>query len=125
MRALVIDDSKAVRSIIRRILVDCGFHEIFEAGHGKEALAVISQHGAPDLALVDWNMPVMDGITFVRSVRDIPEATSMSIMMVTTETEQPQIVRALAAGANEYLTKPFTKEAMVEKLGILGFGVNA
>ncbi|MBL8695897.1 MAG: response regulator [Planctomycetes bacterium] len=125
MRALVIDDSKAVRSIIRRILADCGFREILEAGHGKEALEVISQHGVPDLSVVDWSMPVMDGLTFVRAVRGFPEAAPMSILMVTTETERPRIVGALAAGANEYLTKPFTKEAMVEKLGILGFGVNA
>ena len=74
----------------------------------------------PRLATVDWNMPVMDGLTFVQKVRSRQEWRSISLMMVTTEAEYDQIVRALAAGAHEYLIKPFTQEAFVDKLDLLG-----
>ena len=74
----------------------------------------------PDLALVDWNMPVMNGLEFVTAVRADPRLRAMTLVMVTTESEQSQIVRALAAGAHEYVIKPFTADAMVEKLALLG-----
>jgi two-component system, chemotaxis family, chemotaxis protein CheY len=120
VRALIVDDSRAMRRIVGRILSDAGF-EILEAGDGQEAIAVLeAQTEVPELACVDWNMPVMDGLTFITEVRKRPEWRSITLMMVTTESEQDRIVRALAAGAHEYLIKPFTGEALVEKLDLLG-----
>ena len=119
MKALVVDDSKAIRMIVGRTLTSLGF-EIKEAGNGKEALEVLAAHGPFDLAMVDWNMPVMDGYEFLVAARADAKNASMRIMMVTTETETSQVSRALEAGASEYLMKPFTKEAIGEKLMILG-----
>ncbi|WP_370290459.1 response regulator [Nocardioides sp.] len=119
MRALIIDDSRAMRSILRKIVTQLGF-ETDEAGDGQEALDKMRAGLVPDLCLVDWNMPVMDGYTFITSVRDNPEWRDVTLMMVTTESEQRQIVRALAAGAHEYVIKPFTPEAIVQKLELLG-----
>ena len=121
MRALIVDDSRAMRRIVGRILVDAGF-EILEAGDGQEALDVLNAQDdeLPVLACVDWNMPVMDGLTFITHVRKQVEWRSITLMMVTTESEQGQIVRALAAGAHEYVIKPFTPEAIRDKLQLLG-----
>ncbi|HET6563350.1 MAG TPA: response regulator [Marmoricola sp.] len=121
VRALVIDDSRTMRSLLSRQLVALGY-EVLQAGHGEEALEVLERAGGevPHLATVDWNMPVMDGLTFVQKVRSRPEWRSISLMMVTTEAEYDQIVRALAAGAHEYLIKPFTQEAFIDKLDLLG-----
>jgi two-component system chemotaxis response regulator CheY len=119
MRALIVDDSRAIRTIIRGILKELGF-ETLEAGHGREALERHAQSGAVDLALVDWNMPEMSGFEFVKAVRADARYQSMKLMMVTTETDLADVVRALEAGANEYLMKPFNKEAMLEKLSLLG-----
>jgi len=121
MRALIVDDSRAMRKIVGRILIDAGY-EVLEAGDGQEALDVLHSLGGdlPELACVDWNMPVMDGLTFITEVRKQTEWRAITLMMVTTESEQDRIVRALAAGAHEYLIKPFTGDALVEKLDLLG-----
>ena len=119
MRALVIDDSRAMRRIVARILVDLGY-EVEEAADGQQALDALAAGQLPDLACVDWNMPVMDGLTFVTKVRDNRAWRDVTLMMVTTESEQSQIVRALAAGAHEYLIKPFTPDALRDKLLLLG-----
>lgn len=119
MRALVIDDSRAIRLILGKMLQDLGF-ETYDAGDGKEALERLKEKGTMDLALVDWNMPVMNGLEFVCAVRADPQYSDMRLMMVTTETEMSQVVKALEAGANEYVMKPFTKEIIVEKLNLMG-----
>ena len=119
MHALIIDDSRAMRSIMRRIVTDLGF-ETLEAGHGQEALDHLEAGRVPELCLIDWNMPVMDGYTFITRVREKPEWRDITLMMVTTESEHSQIVRALAAGAHEYVIKPFTPDAIVDKLELLG-----
>ena len=119
MKALVIDDSKAMRSILKRILKDLGF-EVFEAANGQEGLERLAKVGAPDLALVDWNMPEMNGLEFVRAVRSDPAYNNLRLMMVTTETEPECVAAALEAGANEYIMKPFPKDAFIEKLTMLG-----
>jgi two-component system chemotaxis response regulator CheY len=120
MLAMVIDDSRAMRLILRRIAVQLGF-EVVEAGNGREALDLLNATDVvPSFALVDWNMPEMNGLDFVTAVRADQRLRSMTLMMVTTESEQSQIVRALAAGAHEYLIKPFTPDAIEEKLALLG-----
>jgi two-component system chemotaxis response regulator CheY len=105
--------------ILGQILKEIGF-EVSEAGHGREALERLKQLGKPALALVDWNMPEMNGLEFVRAVRAEPDYDDLCLMMVTTETEMPQVVVALEAGANEYVMKPFTKAIILQKLQLLG-----
>ena len=122
MLALIIDDSRAMRKILARIVSDLGF-DYLEAANGEEALAHFESGNIPDLCLIDWNMPVMDGYTFVtrvREKRDDPAWRKVTLMMVTTESEHNQIVKALAAGAHEYVIKPFTPDTIVEKLDTLG-----
>jgi two-component system, chemotaxis family, chemotaxis protein CheY len=120
MLGVVIDDSRAMRKILRSFLQDLEF-EVLEAGNGLEALEVVSGADAvPDLALIDWNMPEMNGLEFVLEVRKRPEWRSMTLVMVTTESEHGQIVKALASGAHEYVIKPFTKDGMIDKLALLG-----
>lgn len=121
MRALVIDDSRAMRLVVGRHLKKLGF-EVLEAGDGVAALAALegSADHLPMLATIDWNMPVMDGLTFVQVVRQRRDWRDITLMMVTTECEQAQMVRALAAGAHEYLIKPFAADAFAEKLDLLG-----
>jgi two-component system, chemotaxis family, chemotaxis protein CheY len=121
MRALVVDDSRAMRTILSRFLSDLGY-EVVQAGNGQEALDLLAETHDVDVALVDWNMPVMDGLDFVGVCRQDERLRKVTLMMVTTESEQSQIVRALAAGAHEYLIKPFTRDALVEKLDLLGLG---
>jgi len=119
MLALVVDDSRAMRAILTRLLNGLGF-DVAQAGDGEEALGVIDAGTRPDVILVDWNMPVMDGLTFVKNVRAREDLRDVSLMMVTTESEQGQIVRALAAGEHEYVIKPFTDDVIAEKLALLG-----
>jgi two-component system chemotaxis response regulator CheY len=119
MRALVIDDSRTMRRIVSGALHPLDF-ETHEAEHGRAALDLLKAGLEVQLACIDWNMPVMDGLTFVSEVRANPSWRHITLMMVTTESEQGQIVRALAAGAHEYLIKPFTADAMRDKLDLLG-----
>ncbi|HIJ50527.1 MAG TPA: response regulator [Nitrospinae bacterium] len=122
MRPLVIDDSRAIRIILGQILKALKF-EVHNAGHGLEALEKSKETGPVDLALVDWNMPEMNGYEFVCTVRKDDQYKDMRLMMVTTETEMAQVVKALEAGADEYVMKPFTKEMIVEKLAIMGLSL--
>ena len=119
MRALVIDDSRAMRRIVSGTLEGFGF-ETRPAGHGQEALDVLHEGWVPDLCTIDWNMPEMDGLQFVNAVRANPGWRAVTLMMVTSEGEHGQIVRALAAGAHEYVIKPFTADALRDKLALLG-----
>ena len=120
MTVLIVDDSRAMRALLRHILKDAGF-AVFEASDGQEALQCLQQKcGEIDLVLVDWDMPGMDGYAFILAVRAIPAYREMRLMMVTAEAEIEQVARALAAGANEYIMKPFTRDAVLEKLKLLG-----
>jgi two-component system chemotaxis response regulator CheY len=123
MNALIVDDSRAIRRILSGMLTDIGF-AVAEASHGKEALAHLQAHvdsaSRPNLVLVDWNMPEMNGLELVQAVRRDERFASIPLMMVTTETEMAQVLRALEAGAQEYVMKPFTKEVIEEKLRVLG-----
>lgn len=126
MQAIVVDDSRAMRMLMGRLLKDIGF-AVDEAGDGSEALDRLRERVAPQhpkgpvqLALVDWNMPEMSGIELVEAVRSDPAFSGLRIVMVTTETELSQVTRALEAGADEYLMKPFTRDDVVGKLELLG-----
>jgi two-component system, chemotaxis family, chemotaxis protein CheY len=119
MQALVVDDSRVMRTILTRVLTGMNF-TVVQAGDGAEALQLLEDGVRPDVALVDWNMPVMDGLTFIKRCRANPEYRDLLLMMVTTESEQSQIVRALAAGAHEYVIKPFTEEDIAQKFEVLG-----
>ena len=119
VHALIIDDSRAVRTILRRILTGVGFRTS-EATNGLEGLEVLKEHDDISIALVDWNMPQMNGHEFVKAVRADPANDELWLMMVTTETEMGRVVKAMAAGANEYVMKPFTEDVIVEKLKLLG-----
>jgi two-component system, chemotaxis family, chemotaxis protein CheY len=118
MRALIVDDSRFVRGFLRGLLEEKGI-ECEEAADGQAGLDQLHGGLAFDLALVDWNMPVMDGLEMLRQLR-AQGYGSMKVMMVTTEAENEFIVRALEAGADEYLMKPFDEEALTEKLTMLG-----
>lgn len=119
MQALVIDDSRAVRLLISNLLCQRGF-DVITASHGQEGLERLREHPEIRLVLVDWNMPVMDGLEFIRAVRKVPAWDEVWLVMVTTETESEQVQRAMTAGANEYVMKPFTAEVLVAKLSLLG-----
>jgi two-component system chemotaxis response regulator CheY len=108
-----------MRRIVAGNLHALGF-ETIEAQDGQEALDLLAAGEQADLACIDWNMPIMDGLTFVSMVRADPELREITLMMVTTESEQSKIVQALAAGAHDYLIKPFTPDAIREKLEWLG-----
>jgi two-component system chemotaxis response regulator CheY len=118
--ALVVDDSRAIRSILRKRLTALGF-TVCEAGNGEEAIKVLHSTQGISLALVDWNMPVMNGFELLKSIRSEPAYNELVVVMVTTETETPQMMAALEAGANDYIMKPFTDEVIAERLLLLGF----
>lgn len=118
MRALVIDDSRTVRLIIGEILRELGI-EALEAKNGLEALELVKSGPEFDLLLVDWNMPEMNGLDFIKAVRADRAYDAVRILMVTSEAQGEQVVQALAAGANEYLMKPFNKDVLVAKLNLL------
>ncbi len=120
MKALVVDDSRAMRRIIAKYLHELGF-EVLEAGSGLEALTIAARTPGLSLILLDWNMPEMDGHTLLQRLRDDPDFADIPVMMVTTESEMEQVEVALNAGASEYLMKPFDRQALLEKLLLLGF----
>ena len=119
-KALVVDDSRAVRMILGRTLKELGF-AVHEAGNGREALALMkTEREGMSLVLADWNMPEMNGLELLRLLRADPTLASLVVVMVTTETEIGQMTTALEAGANEYVMKPFTREILVGKLQMAG-----
>ena len=120
MRALIVDDSRFVRDLLRGLLEEKGI-ECEEAVDGRAGLEHLHAATDFDLALVDWNMPVMNGLDMLTQMR-AEGFTGVKVMMVTTEAENDFIVRALDAGADEYLMKPFDDEALSEKLAMLGSG---
>jgi two-component system, chemotaxis family, chemotaxis protein CheY len=118
--ALVVDDSRAVRMIVGRAVKELGY-EVREASNGKEAMqSLMAETVAPDLALLDWNMPEMNGFEVLKKMRAESRFASTIVVMVTTETEIEQIAAALEAGANEYIMKPFTREILIDRLRMAG-----
>ncbi|MCP4591316.1 MAG: response regulator [bacterium] len=113
MRILLVDDSRTIRNIQKNVLAEIGQTDVVEAADGVEALARIGEQ-RPDLMLIDWNMPNMDGITLVRKVRETDKA--LPLIMVTTEAEKSRVLEAVKAGVNNYVVKPFTAETLGEKI---------
>jgi two-component system, chemotaxis family, chemotaxis protein CheY len=115
MKILLIDDSRTMRSIQKNVLKALGEYECAEAGDGIEGLTAIAACGGHfDLILVDWNMPKMDGLTFVKTLRDKDKVTP--VIMVTTEAEKVRIIEAVKAGVSNYVIKPFTPDALMERV---------
>ena len=109
---LIVDDSRVIRKVSRHIVESFEF-EVTEAENGQDALAKCEE-GMPDLILLDWNMPVMDGPSFVKAYRKMGRTTP--IVMVTTEAEKTRVMEALKLGVNNYVVKPFTPEFLAEKI---------
>jgi len=118
MRALIVDDSRFVRGYLRGLLEEKGI-ECAEAADGQAGMEQLTSGDPFDLALVDWNMPIMNGLEMLKQMRSMGFG-EVKVMMVTTEAENDFILRALDAGADEYLMKPFDDEALTEKLAMLG-----
>jgi two-component system, chemotaxis family, chemotaxis protein CheY len=115
IRALIVDDSSVMRKIVERSLRQAGLNltQVFEAGNGAEALTSI-QANKVDLILCDINMPVMDGLEFVRKLSSVENAKGIPVVMITTEGSEGHVVRALSAGARGYIRKPFTPDQVKE-----------
>ena len=118
MKILLVDDSATMRRIQKTQLSGLGISDVVEAGDGSEAMDKLKDNMPIDIIMLDWNMPVMDGFTFLQKVREDATFKSVKIIMCTSESEKSRVVEALKAGANNYLVKPFTPEALKEKLGI-------
>lgn len=121
MNALVVDDSRAMRMILTRIMTELGF-ETYEAENGQEALECLKKVGVVDVALVDWNMPVMNGLDFIKAIRADNRFNDTRILMVTSESDFGNVTEALAAGADEYAMKPFDRSMIIDKLQLVGLG---
>lgn len=119
MKILIVDDSSTMRRILKTQLEGLGITTIVEAGNGEEGLGVLQANMPVDIILLDWNMPVMDGMTFLKTVRRDAAYKSVRIVMCTSESEKTRVVEALKEGANNYIIKPFTPETIREKLGLV------
>lgn len=114
-RVITVDDSSTMRRIIKNTLNKIGFSDILEAVNGVEGLEVLANNKV-DLIVTDWNMPEMDGLTFVKTLRAKEEFRDVPILMVTTEAAKEDILTALRSGVNNYVVKPFTPETLQEKI---------
>ena len=115
---LIVDDSSVIRKVARRMLEPMGF-EVNEASDGVEALSACDS-SMPDAVLLDWNMPNMDGITFLRALRGAPGGASPKVVFCTTEADFSHISSAMEAGADEYIFKPFDEATLAGKLQMIG-----
>ncbi len=113
MKIMLVDDSRTIRKIQTRTLEQLGHTEIVEAEDGVQALAKFKEN-VPDLILIDWNMPNMDGLTLVHKIREANK--TIPLIMCTTEAEKSRVLEALKAGVNNYIVKPFTADSLGEKI---------
>jgi len=118
MKILLVDDSTTMRRIQKNQLNNLGIDNIVEAGDGEEALGKLESEMPVDVVLLDWNMPVMDGLTMLKKARANDAFKAVKIIMCTSESEKTKVMEALKNGATNYIVKPFTPEALKEKLGI-------
>ncbi|TWU40146.1 hypothetical protein Q31b_34910 [Novipirellula aureliae] len=114
MKVLLVDDSGVMRKIIARSLHSLWINEVIEAGDGAEALQLFGDGDGFDLVITDWNMPNMNGLELVHAIR--AAGHKLPIIMITTETEKTQVIKAIQAGVNDYLTKPFDQDMLQLKL---------
>ena len=122
MKILSVDDSRATRQFIRNAIDVLGF-DFFEAGDGQDGLNLLEKEGPVDLILLDWNMPVMDGLTMLRALKADERFKHIPVTMVTTEIERHKVIAAVECGAKNYVMKPFTQEDLIAKvLESLGMG---
>lgn len=121
MRVLIVDDSRSMRKILTRMMTELGYTEVDEAEHGADALQKLAVT-VPELALVDWNMPVMGGQEFISTMRDQRDYDRVKVMVVTSETSPRVVYEALKAGADEYAMKPLDAGVISDKLHMLGLG---
>lgn len=121
MRVLIVDDSRSMRRILGKMMGDLGFTEIDEAEHGAHALERLAV-AVPDVALVDWNMPVMGGKELIAEIRRHRDYDRVKVMVVTSETSPRIVYEALKAGADEYAMKPLDPTVISDKLQLLGVG---
>lgn len=124
LKVLIVDDSSVMRKIVERALRQAGLElsEVLEASNGAEGLAEV-QKGAIDIILSDINMPVMDGLEFLKSLSEVDAAKGVPVVMITTEGSEARVVEALSVGAKGYIRKPFTPEQVKERLvPLLGGG---
>lgn len=119
MRALAIDDSRLIRRLVSSTLEGFGF-TVDCAGNGEEGLVSLLRDGPHDLVVLDWNMPVMDGYTFLTRMRKLDRFAGVKVIMLTARNEMQAVRQALEAGANEYLMKPFSPELLKEKIEMVG-----
>ena len=122
MRALAVDDSHLVRRVVSHFLAKLTF-EVDAVSNGEEALAYLLREGAPDLIILDWNMPGMDGLEFLVRMRKMDRFLGVKVIMLTARNDMEAVQEAIAAGANEYMMKPFTPDLLEEKIRFLGFDV--
>jgi two-component system chemotaxis response regulator CheY len=115
---LIVDDSAVIRKVARRILEGLSFRTS-EAEDGEQALSRCRAE-MPDAVLLDWNMPVMDGYAFLKALRELPGGEAPKVVFCTTENDVGNIARAMRAGADEYIMKPFDKEIMTAKMQEVG-----
>jgi two-component system, chemotaxis family, chemotaxis protein CheY len=117
LKVLIVDDSSVMRKIVERALRQAGLDlsEVLEAGNGAEALAAVQQ-GSLDMIFSDINMPIMDGLEFLKNLAAIDSARGVPVVMITTEGSEARVVEALSAGAKGYLRKPFTPEQVKERV---------
>ena len=113
MRIMLVDHSRTIRNIQKNVLSQLGHTDVVEAADGVEALSVL-RTARPDLVLIDWNMPNMNGITLVRKIRETDKV--LPLIMCTTEAEKSRVLEAVKAGVNNYVVKPFTAETLSEKI---------
>jgi len=113
MKILVVDGSATMRRIISKNLNEAGYSNVIEAGNGVEG---ISKMAGVDLVLTDWNMPVMDGLSFVKEIKKNPNFASVRIVMITSAGAQKDVIEALKQGVNNYIVKPFTPLTLIEKI---------
>jgi two-component system chemotaxis response regulator CheY len=121
MKVLIVDDSKGMRLLLTRALRQFGVSEVAEATDGQKALERLRAGPPVDAVMVDWNMPALDGLGFLKAVRADPRLTALPVVMVTTEAEAERMEIAKSAGANGYVIKPFTEVTIRESLEGLGF----
>jgi len=115
---ITVDDSSTMRRIIKNTLTKLGFTNVLEAANGVEGLDVLAKNEV-DMIITDWNMPEMDGLTFVKTLRSKDEYKDTPILMVTTEAAKEDILTALRSGVNNYVVKPFTPDTLQEKVNKL------